>query len=270
MNCPGTGMFEIRSGTIKNNKAIATGSTEGQDARGGAISNWGKVVFSGGVLEHNEARGYVEKTVTYGGLGGMLYNQGECILKGAEIKRNKATVGVDIYHDTNGLFRQENRKKTSTEKKSQKIVTKKKEKKIRKKEEEKKVKKEKIRQAAPRFLFLWEVKNYEEKDWQKELEKGEEILKGGRAVWRWNGLLKNAKGFYRVEAVTKEEEKVIIPVTIVPGTEDSGTTDSYIRFIEPGKQKGENEVILWKFSSEDIRTIKKYLRNQNILKGRNL
>lgn len=264
------GIFEIRSGTIRNNKAIATGNMEGQDARGGAISNGGKVIFSGGVLENNEAKGYAEKNLIYGGMGGMLYNQGECILKGAEIKGNKATVGADIYHDKTGSFRQENKKEKGTEKSkgNPKAVVKEKKKKIRKTEKEKESKKVKITQASPRFLLLWEVRNYSEADWQRELAKGDKRLKERQSVWQWNGLLKNEKGSYRVEAVTTEKEKVMIPVTIVSETEEERTTDRYIRFVEVEEQNGANKT-MWKFSREDIRQIKKYFRYQDILKGRN-
>lgn len=265
------GIFEIRSGTIRNNRAIATGNMEGQDARGGAIYNDGRVIFSGGILEKNEAKGYAEKNVIYGGMGGMLYNQGECIVKGAEIKGNKATVGADIYHDKTASFRQENKKEKNSEKSkgNPKIVVKQKKKKIRKTEKEKGSKKVKITQASPRFLFSWEVRNYSEADWQRELSKGDKRLKDSQSVWKWNGLLKNEKGSYRVEVVTAEEEKVMTPVTIVPGTEDAGTADRYIRFVEVEGQKWENEIVVWKFSSEDIRQIKKHFRYQDILKGRN-
>ena len=90
----------MKGGMITGNQSWGIGAVEDFDGRGGAISSRGKVTISGGRICHNRVKGYTSAGVSYGGVGGMLYNQGECRILGGLIKENDASYGGGaVYND---------------------------------------------------------------------------------------------------------------------------------------------------------------------------
>lgn len=280
------GSFEIRDGAIQNNKAIASGKSNGRDARGGAIANEGSCILAGGILNGNEAVGIQSGPVWFGGIGGMLYNQGECVIRNAVIKENQATLaGMDIYHEKGAVCREEKVNEDSdpvkqggAQKDDDEGTKKRKENKISSKqktenskkagEKEKTQKTGKERREAEqtkldggaRYFFRWEIKGHSKKDWQRELTGGCRGLRGKKLQWKWNGLLKNERGKYVVRATAGGGVIYVISVTVVEESCQDGEQNRFIRFYEPEESKGENQI--WRFLSQDIKAVKEEMRQQ--------
>lgn len=288
------GSFEIRDGTIQNNKAIAAGKSKGRDARGGAIANEGSCVLAGGILSGNEAIGFRSGRVDFGGIGGMLYNRGECVVKNAVIKGNYATsAGADIYQEEGALYREEtaagnsypvqqggeqegadereekqqgNPTSSGQIKRGTKAKKAKKPKKPKKSEKTvstKKAEKNAVRRrldGGERYLFQWEIKHYTEQDWRQELISGCEGLRGKEIRWKWNGLLKNVKGRYVVRAAAGGRLEYVIPVTVVAESCQNEEKALYIRYCEPEEREGEKQT--WRFGKQDIEKVKEEMRRQ--------
>lgn len=66
----------MKGGTLSDNQSWGIGGVEGFDGRGGAIFNQGKTTISGGSICRNRVKGFTSTGISYGGVGGMLYNQG--------------------------------------------------------------------------------------------------------------------------------------------------------------------------------------------------
>lgn len=100
------GYMRMKGGVIWGNKSRGIGAIEGFDGRGGAISNYGTVVISGGMLLDNTAAGFSAGQMIYGGVGGMLYNRGSCVITGGTIENNRAACGGGaIYSDRYSTLR---------------------------------------------------------------------------------------------------------------------------------------------------------------------
>ncbi len=104
--CIEGGSFRMRGGVIQRNKSRGIGAIEGFDGRGGAISNGGTMMISGGMLKNNGASGFLNGHSQYGGVGGVLYNRGSCVITGGTIINNIASYGGGaIYSDRNSILR---------------------------------------------------------------------------------------------------------------------------------------------------------------------
>lgn len=99
------GTAEIKGGEITENQSWGIAAVEDFDGRGGAISNKGKVSISGGRICRNRVKGYTSAGISYGGVGGMLYNQGECRIRGGTVQENGASYGGGaIYNDRKSVL----------------------------------------------------------------------------------------------------------------------------------------------------------------------
>lgn len=100
------GYMRMKGGVIWGNKSRGIGAIEGFDGRGGAVSNYGTAVISGGMLLDNAAVGFTAGQMVYGGVGGMLYNRGSCAITGGTIESNRAACGGGaIYCDRYSTLR---------------------------------------------------------------------------------------------------------------------------------------------------------------------
>lgn len=295
------GCFEIRAGAIQNNKAVATGKRKGKDARGGAIVNGGKIILTGGILSHNEAIGDTGGLVNYGGIGGMLYNQGECIIGKAVVKDNYATsAGMDMFHEPEAVCReikessnsspkgQTEEKKTSraevktksTEKAEKKVHS---EDKNKKKKEEAKGKHNQKKKKGE--------KNRTSKAGRKEKKSGMvSIYRSARYLFEWEirdysesdwkrKLINGCESLERDGTqwnwnglLENKKGQYFVRVTtkekvehIIPVTVVSETRQENepIPFIRFYKPEEKNgKKQTWRFLSRDIKEAKKYLRQQ--------
>lgn len=161
------------------------------------------------------------------------------------------------------------------------------EKKGEKKGEKKEAEEEKAPtiRTAHRYFFVWEVSSYTEEEWRGVLLAGCRIWYGNRNReevafrWRWNGLLGNGAGNYRVEVSAERGDWTVIPVTIVrESTEDEyGGWTGYVRFqqvrtgtvasvgdggMPAGTEDRADCGMVWHFGPEEIRAAKAFMRER--------
>ncbi len=301
------GRFEIKAGIIQNNKAIATGKRKGRDARGGAIANQGKVLLTGGILSHNEAIGETSGSVNYGGIGGMLYNQGECVIGKAVIKDNQATTsGMDMYHEKEAVCRtiKENgnlsskvqsvkeaedgeEERTKVTEREEKTVIRQSKKKKKEDERGKPAKREERRKekgageknrnkkktghitmsGSERYFFLWEVRGFSESDWSQKLRQGEKKLRTDFKL-QWNWNGLLANKQGKYMVQVMTKKGKKVKIPVTIVPEAYEKKDrAYLIRFYKPKEKS-GEKQTWHFQSKDIKAVKDYLRQQeNPLSG---
>ena len=128
--------------------------------------------------------------------------------------------------------------------------------------------------AAPRYFFVWEVRDYTEEKWGHELLAGCEIRYGDQKKeeiqfqWKWNGLLQNKAGSYQAEVSVKDGDWTVIPVTLVQESTEEEKA-GYVRFQTSGKESkafadyGESvPEEVWCFPGKDIRRIYDFMRKR--------
>ena len=86
----------MKSGRIENNCVTAIGVMEGFDGRGGGVLNRGMAGLYGGTISENRVSGIRSNGRDYGGVGGGLANEGDCVLGGTSIRGNTGERGSDI------------------------------------------------------------------------------------------------------------------------------------------------------------------------------
>lgn len=128
--------------------------------------------------------------------------------------------------------------------------------------------------TAPRYFFVWEVRDYTEEKWRHELLAGCKIRYGDQKKeeiifrWKWNGLLQNKAGSYQAEVSVGEGDRAVIPVTLVQESTEEQKA-GYVRFqtsgtanetsVERGKSVPEE---VWYFGKRDIERLHGFMRQR--------
>ena len=261
------GTVEIFGGTICQNRASGF---QGSGGLGGAVYNAAGALFrnSGGTIRDNDSRS-----------GGDIYSEGvrQEVVSPAPDAAKKEPGGADAYQKAERGKKKQSGKKKQTPKGAEKN-----------KNKENKKKKENTGRAddtgraegsspagdqspdgnrgkkearlpeihvSPRFFFDWEVQNYREEQWKRELSayRGE-----ARTRWSWRGLLSDKQGTYSVK-MRIGKRSVTIPVTIVSEWEEPET---HLQFCEPEGLPAEE---VWYFSSDDLKSVRQWMKGREDL-----
>lgn len=95
------GRVLVRGGKICDNRVRGVAKVKGFEGLGAAIYNEGELIIKGGMIKRNKAMAYSSATREYGGAGGAVYNRGVCVIAGGAIQDNYASQrGSAIYADS--------------------------------------------------------------------------------------------------------------------------------------------------------------------------
>ncbi len=276
------GKFVMNSGEILENKTVGIGPVQGFDGRGGGIYSQGIVEIAGGTIRNNSAKGFVEGSVRYGGVGDAIYAGGK-----SKLLITGGTISGDVYQ-VGGTKKKKSQKTSSPAPTTKPKVS-------AKKKSKNKTTPESLTTATPksthesatatpvsagkrrrpslrtvpRWFFQREIKDYSQEQWKAELlqecklDCGDYTIQESSLEWKWNGLLSNQTGKYVVEVFWGHLLSQSITVHITDDSIEENVEEEKNRllyFCEPEETDKVEEV--WNFTVEDLRKIKEYMRGR--------